>query len=348
MKFLNHFKTKKNMVYILETDALTKEEIRAGCRYVMDSGCTQSQALMLFLPLSGDPWKPFFIQLLSLSEYTVVMLYLFVPLYSEAADLIHHLQLKKRNYVHGIDSFVSADGQTVLTLTGGGKDSAIAVISAILAVLVPGRDDFMLMFGSGAGTDSRMHGLYQACVIEDEVLNRRYYPDMMWKTDVPWAYFVTVSAVKGKEELQAYRNSDMPVLVDMESAGACYAGSRHLGPHQMLFLRFVSDNGESVRAEDMKEMAAGYTQKIVSIMDMLESVKQQQKNVRVDEALLEETARYMHASVTMERQLRQLFVYAAAAGVDLSDPIRDLMKQECRTREEGKKVLHVIAEMLDA
>ena len=95
-------------------------------------------------------------------------------------------------------------------------------------------------------------------------------------------------------------------------------------------------------------MAAGYTQKIVSIMDMLESVKQQQKNVRVDEALLEETARYMHASVTMERQLRQLFVYAAAAGVDLSDPIRDLMKQECRTREEGKKVLHVIAEMLDA
>lgn len=26
------------MVNILETDALTKEEIRAGCRYVMDSG----------------------------------------------------------------------------------------------------------------------------------------------------------------------------------------------------------------------------------------------------------------------------------------------------------------------
>ena len=50
MKFLNHFRTKKNMVYILETDALTKEEIRAGCRCVMDSGCTQSQALMLFLP----------------------------------------------------------------------------------------------------------------------------------------------------------------------------------------------------------------------------------------------------------------------------------------------------------
>lgn len=50
MKFLNHFRTKKNMVNILETDALTKEEIRAGCRYVMDSGCTQSQALMLFLP----------------------------------------------------------------------------------------------------------------------------------------------------------------------------------------------------------------------------------------------------------------------------------------------------------
>lgn len=26
------------MVNILETDALTKEEIRDGCRYVMDSG----------------------------------------------------------------------------------------------------------------------------------------------------------------------------------------------------------------------------------------------------------------------------------------------------------------------
>ena len=38
MKYLNHFRTKKNMVNILETDALTKEEIRDGCRYVMDFG----------------------------------------------------------------------------------------------------------------------------------------------------------------------------------------------------------------------------------------------------------------------------------------------------------------------
>ena len=198
------------------------------------------------------------------------MIYIFSALYAEAQPLIERYRLKKKSAVHGVDSFQDEERRMILSLTGSGVYRAVFAVSSVLAVIPPGAEDELLFFGSAACVSSQgknnlsagqTSGLYRIREIRDLASGRRYYPDLIRKTGLPDAAVVTgmhvyyrqpentgtemLSAVLPDDELKP----DVPVLYDMESSGVCEAASRHMGPHQITILRFVSDEGMDGEAE---------------------------------------------------------------------------------------------------
>ena len=277
------------------------------------------------------------------------MINLFVPLYQEAASLIRALGLKKENIVHGWDSFTSEDHAVRLTLMGTGKDNAIAAVSSVFALEKVKEQDFAVLFGSAAGVDPDSRSLYQAVKIEDLSTDRVYYPDLIYSTGVQEAVFLTGTKVMKEADRSRYERKDETVLYDMESAGMYFAAMKHMGPHQLLLFRFVSDYGEKIDGRRLTEEASAYTDQMIKIIAMLKEISLEKRDPESDDALLEKISRHIHASVTMQRQLQQLFRYGTSAGLDLMKITAPYLWEECPDREAGKKVLYAIEQdILDA
>jgi hypothetical protein len=275
------------------------------------------------------------------------MLNVFVPLYQEAASLIQALELKKQDLVHGWDTFIN--GEIRLTIMGTGKDNAVAAVSSVLAADPPGGRDFLVLFGSAAGIDTESRGLYQAVEIDDLIQKRIYYPDPVWHTGIREAVFLTGAELLLYMDGNQYIRKNETVLYDMESAGVYFAGMKHMGPHQMLFFRFVSDHGEKIDSHALGVEAEKYTGEMIRILKQLEEFSREKKTDRISSDLLERLCVHTHASMTSSRQLKQLFIYGEAAGLDLEKIVRPYLEKECRDREEGKKVLYAIEQdILDA
>lgn len=289
------------------------------------------------------------------------MIYLFCPLYPEAGPLIRHYHLKKKNPVHGIDSFTDETGTLLLTLTGSGNYNAIAAVSSILAVRPPARSDFFVLFGSAAGIDPIRNPadsarLWQLCEICDLASGRHSYPDLIWNLGLPLAGGVTgMKVMRNREEAArsfAGMHLSSPVLYDMESAGMYEAASRHMDTDQMIFLRFVSDQGEKITASVLRNAAENAADEAIRVLTQLQEISAaKSRDERPDTRTGEENvfAGSIHASEAMRRQLHQLIRYAEASGIDWRSFADDLSRNPGRDRREGKKVLDAFRQkILDA
>lgn len=277
------------------------------------------------------------------------MLYLFVPLYQEGAALIEKMKLKKRNRVHGLDSFEREDGKVLLTIMGTGKDNAVYAVSSLLAIHPVKEDDFVILYGSAAGISTGTEGLYQAVRADDLTSRRTYYPDPVWNTGIREAVFETGMNIMREEERKQLERSDETVLYDMESAGVFFAAMKHIGPHQILLFRFVSDHGERIDSEALAKKAGQYADQIMHVCQMLEEMTEDENTEPDDTESVERFSEHIHASTTMRRQLDQLAAYAQAAGLDMEEILKPYLLQDCASRQEGKKVLHAVEEdILDA
>ena len=83
---------------------------------------------------------------------------------------------------------------------------------------------------------------------------RDFYPDMLLNTGLPEASLITGAKLYTKQE-SGYAAD----LYDMEAAAIYQAASMFLGPHQMNFLRIVTDDGLT-----QEEMETGMTMRTVT------------------------------------------------------------------------------------
>lgn len=222
---------------------------------------------------------------------------------------------------------------------------------------------------------------------------RTFYPDLLIRSGLPEAEFVTGSRVlnrdgeqkensferlqgkvKGQEEFftaaQSYHEAERfhgektneagTILYDMESAAVYEAGSFFLGPHQMSFLRVVTDegNGETVTAADVENEVREALPDLLAYLSAVKDFMKPQKTdglagthemTGFEEQMNdgssfreEDLAVGLCCSVTMRHQLHQLLVYCRAAKIPWRDKIRILYNEgriPVVSREEGKKVL---------
>lgn len=256
-------------------------------------------------------------------------------------------------------------------------------------------------------------GLYRIREISDLASGRRYYPDLLRETGLPDAVAVTGMHVLYRQQGSAQTDvsdsaetddsdstwtdkpavarsrdlksvvqicrdirQDVPVLYDMESAGIYEAASRHMGPHQITILRFVSDEGLDAAADPLACSAedpaysaadpdddttdvnigtaspAGVRQAMrialyrkscaaapaaEQVIDsMMRHADVTAAGKRSDGEFLAER---LHCSASMHSELMQYLKYADLAGISWRRAADKILQNGCADRRVGKRLL---------
>ena len=196
--------------------------------------------------------------------YNRDMIYIVCALYAESKSLVQRFHLKRKETVKGVEVFENEDTSLVLCCTGMGKLAAASAVSAVLEHYDAGEEDCLIQFGSAGSTLKK--GIYMIHEIKDTC--RSYYPDMLYD------FGMEECSCKCVEEVQQNIQASSSVY-EMESAGVYVAANRRLGPHQMVFLKFVSDSGEKISASYLTQQASLYTDSVVKIVNFLQSCEKQ-------------------------------------------------------------------------
>ncbi len=222
--------------------------------------------------------------------------------------------------------------------------------------------------------------MYHIHRITDAATKRDFYPDMLLNTDLPeaslitgaklltaqdtWAQVDTQRDKKSRQGMLADRLA-APLLYDMEAAAVYQAASMFLGPHQMNFLRIVTDHGLSeAEADDPRSLAAHVTACVEQQVDTIVAVVDKLRALTAAEAaghhVLTENERQLvdklivdaHFSKVMADECVQLIRYAALSQLDWQQPIATLYAEglvPTRDKRAGKIILerYLRARILD-
>ena len=137
----------------------------------------------------------------------------------------------------------------------------------------------------------------------------------------------------------------------MEASAIFLAASRFVPPHRMIFLKYVSDSGtddpKKITSAMLQEGAEKQVSKVLAVLEHLKTIVED--DYAIDEDLFLNTFLNLRASETMRHELRQLFRYAKAEGLDMEKLLSDLEKEglyPVNSKREGKEVIDVIRQRL--
>lgn len=298
------------------------------------------------------------------------MIHIFTALYPEAKPLIQALDLKKRAAQTHYQQFLSEEGDLSLTITGVGPMQAAAVTASVLTDFDAGAQDQLLSLGTAAALTACPASMYHVNKITDAATMRDFYPDMLLNTDLLEASLITgaklltaqdrwaqVDAQRDKKSRQGTLADRLvaPLLYDMEAAAVYQAASMFLGPHQMNFLRIVTDQGLSEsEAIAPQALAAHVTACVEQQVDTIVAVVDKLRALTAAEAaehhVLTENERQLvdkliadaHFSKVMADECAQLIRYAALSQLDWQQPIAALYADglvPTRDKRAGKIIL---------
>jgi|GEM_PF-182368 len=217
--------------------------------------------------------------------------------------------------------------------------------------------------GEFRGTDDGTEGASNTDIflinkIFDQNVDRTFYPDMLIKSDIHEASVVTGSTVL-TDRARAFMDvaaADYD-LYDMEAAAVYQAGAFFVGPHQMSFMRVVTDHGINEDGYDLGAMAGMVTacvdknvDKVVDFVDKIvdKSLEDEKKSNVLgpeDNLMVDKVIEDAHFSRVMQDQLRQYVKYAILSGIDWRSTVEELYRGGAlptRDKRSGKRVLDAI------
>ena len=246
------------------------------------------------------------------------MLYVFCALYGEAKPFIEKYELERDMSFSHYQVFGNAD--MILTITGVGVLPAAMAVTEVCTRIPPVSCDYLLNAGICGSIDSDVTAgdVFLVNKISDDVTKKEYYPDIIYKTGIPEKALCTVT-VPGYVE---------GALTDMESSGVYAAGERFFSADRMVFLKAVSDMGDTENApRELKERCAdtllekaqvfineALEQSRRGIKDSLEQGKRGEDNLAEK---IEKLAEDLRLSATMNAGLKQLLRYMSIEGGDV-------------------------------
>lgn len=231
--------------------------------------------------------------------------------------------------------------------------------------------------------------------IKEQVTGRTFYPDILYRHKFTEAQIITgakpyekaspatvcSTGIKGNryakpheraavteaEKIEAERieteDTDF-CLYDMEAAAVYQAGAYFFGPHQMNFIKIISDDGNTanITTEQIERLIDNNMEPIADYMSTLRTAaedaaeKQQETILPVgcqnsqNKSLWKDTAQKeweqlcldLHCSKVMADTVRHYLCYCALTGVDYASALEDMYrtgKLPCKDKREGKKCL---------
>lgn len=275
------------------------------------------------------------------------MIYLFTALYCEAHIFIKQFHLEKNPESTQFQQFYNETSGIRLTITGIGEVAAAAAVGSVCTEYKPKEGDVLLNIGicaHMAGGD----GVFVCNKIIEQATGKTFYPDILYRHD-----FCEEAIVTGMQSWNGEKDSaGMPIadlggnLFDMEAAAIYQAGSYFFGPHQMIFLKIVSDGGaaKAVSKEQVEHLTETYRDILFDFVGKLLMIvhgnTQKESCLRQErEVLTEKLCTDMHCSKVMRDSLRQHIRYLALTGTDYESVIQGMYQEgllPCKDKREGK------------
>ena len=267
------------------------------------------------------------------------MITIYCALYPEAQELIHSFQMKKEMGRCHFQVFSNEEKGIRLVLTGVGAVCAAVSVAEISTTYPPEETDFLVNFGScGAGSSFPQNKIFLCNKITEAAGGRTFYPDILYRHSFTEAEITSFSRPQECTQIPAES------LCDMEAAAVYQAGIYYYGPHQMVFLKVVSDHGFSDRfnKQEFSKTMKTSAKTVAEYLDQLCKITHQTKCVNQTLSLYAEKLKEeLSCSVTMQAELDQMLRYFELAGKDYK-PVIEEYRQSGRLpcdRREGKKIL---------
>ncbi len=271
------------------------------------------------------------------------MVYIFTALYCEAQIFIRQFHLAKNLENRWFQEFQNESASMRLTITGVGELAAAAAVSSICSMYRPTPSDLLLNVGICAHT-ARKEGIFICNQILELATGKTFYPDMLYRHP-----FCESAIVTGMMPWQAGKTPGTfgETLYDMEAAAVYQAGIRFFAPHQMIFLKIVSDHGNAadVSKEQATLLMQNAQERIFDLIMQTAAITQKHSSHN-DELCEEDLQRFetfcadLHCSKAMRDSMRQYIRYLALSGMDYIGMIQELYDKKllpCKDKKEGKQ-----------
>lgn len=275
------------------------------------------------------------------------MIYLFTALYCEAHIFIRQFHLEKNPENTQFQEFYNEAEGILLTITGIGEIAAAAAVAGICSKYKPKEDDMLLNIGTCACREGNA-GVFVCNKLTEQATGKTFYPDILYRHDFEEEAIVTgmlhwndeknipgvPAAISGKN------------LYDMEAAAVYQAGAYFFGPHQMVFLKIVSDGGTAKevsekRVENLMESCQDMLFSFVKQLSLTaaENTRKEHCFRQEEDPVIEKLSADMHCSKVMKDLLKQYVRYLTLSGTDYASVIQDMYREgslPCKDKREGK------------
>lgn len=268
------------------------------------------------------------------------MIYIFTALYCEAHLFIKQFNLVKNQERTWIQEFYNESASIRLTVTGVGEIAAATAVGSVCSTYNPTQGDLLLNIGICAHT-TKNDGIFLCNKIIETATCKTFYPDMLYRHN-----FSEGTIVTGMQQWNGGKDVPAESLYDMEAAAVYQAGLHFFGPHQMIFLKIVSDCGaaENVSKEQVIHLMEKYQDCILDYIGQISAITQEnecRKNCpcQEKERLIETFCTDLHCSKAMRDSAQQYIRYLMLTGQDFISIIQDMYKKNllpCKDKREGK------------
>jgi len=276
------------------------------------------------------------------------MIYISTALYCEAQPFIQHYNLKKDVVESKFQIF--RNDTIILVITKTGSINAAIGVTYLCSGHIPESSDLFINIGICAAkkNDISVGTIFLCNKIIEQVTNRSYYPDMLFAHPFLESSIISSPNIINdiRKDIYADENAGMDneLLIDMEAAGAYQGASIFFQPHQLIFLKVVSDygTGEKVTPEKVTNLIRCNIEKITSWLEQINrnfSIKQTSFLAEEEECISKVIAN-LQCSVSMEHQLRQILRYYKLTHGNFCERLNQYMNNPnmpCKTKTEGKK-----------
>lgn len=276
------------------------------------------------------------------------MIYLFTALYCEADIFIKKFRLEQILENVRFQEFYQEEAGIRLTVTGVGEIAAATAVSSVCATYKPQEEDMLLNVGTCSHIAGNP-GVFLCDKILEQATGKTFYPDILYRHNLQEESIVTGMLPCNSEE-----NFDGN-LYDMEAAAIYQAGAYFFGPHQMMFLKVVSDQvaAAEVSKENVHHLMETYQETLFDFIGGLPAITYgDHRNAEVlqqKEIQMETLCADLHCSRAMRDALRQHIHYWELAGREYVSVIRDMYREgrlPCKDKREGKSCFEEIKRRL--
>ncbi len=263
------------------------------------------------------------------------MIYYAMALYPEAQPFIWQMNLKKRAEETHLQIFENEE--TCLVITGVGEVQAAAAVAYLLARRPPKAQDLLVNVGVCGSERQPLGTCYLCNKIVEQTTGRTFYPDILLRHPFEEAATMTCPVVAGD-------GANETALLDMEAAGIYQAGQMFLQPHQMAFLKIVSDaaDGRRLSKQQVEQLVQRHAETIIAWSKQAQAclARQQAELFSPEEEKAIEAAAAEHGlTLTQRRQMQQLLRYDKLEQGDIGALLKELPERMESGKQEGKQYL---------